>query len=87
MPDAEASNKDGFVWKNTCVSSTQVNRPNLEQTEPISTLKTVICRKYSFQKFTQFLLGNNVLDPNASNTDDFLWRDTCVSSSQLNRPT
>jgi 3-hydroxyacyl-CoA dehydrogenase len=26
-------------------------------------------QKYSFQKLTQFLQGNNVLDSNASNTD------------------
>jgi hypothetical protein len=42
MLDAAASNKHGFAWKNTYVSSTQVNRPILEQTEPISTLKTMI---------------------------------------------
>jgi hypothetical protein len=30
--------------------------------------------------------GNNVLDAPASNTDGLVWRDTCVSSTQMNRP-
>jgi hypothetical protein len=32
----------------------------MEQTEPISTLKQVSGKKYSFQKQTQFSKGNNV---------------------------
>jgi hypothetical protein len=55
-------------------------------TEPISTLKNPSCRKFSFQKQTQFSQGNNVLDVAASNTDGFPLRDSCVSSTQLNRP-
>jgi hypothetical protein len=35
-------------------------------------------------KLIQFSPGSNVLDANASDTDDFLWRDICVSSTQLN---
>jgi hypothetical protein len=58
----------------------------LEQNELFSTLKTMICRKYSFQKLNEFSQGNNVPDVPASNSDGFLWRDTCVSSTQLNRP-
>jgi hypothetical protein len=42
--------------------------------------------KYYFQKLTKFSKGNNVLDAAAYNIDGFLWRDTCVPSSQLNRP-
>jgi hypothetical protein len=42
-----------------------------EQTEHFSTLKTLICRKYTFQKLTQFLQGNNVLDAPASDTSGF----------------
>jgi hypothetical protein len=49
-------------------------------------MKTMIWRKYSFQKLTQFTQGNNVLDAAASNTDGFVLRDTYVSSTQLNRP-
>jgi hypothetical protein len=55
------------------------------QTEPISTWKTVICRKYLLQTLIQFSLGNSVLDATASNRHLFLLRDTCVSSTQLNR--
>jgi hypothetical protein len=35
---------------------------------------------------TQFSQGNNVLDAPASDTNGFLWRDTCVFSTQLKRP-
>jgi hypothetical protein len=52
----------------------------------IPTLKTVICRKYSFQILTQFSKGNNVLDPPDSNTNGGLWGDTCVPSTWLSRP-
>jgi hypothetical protein len=47
-----------------------------KQNEPSDTLKTMICRKYSFQKLTQF--SQDAAD---SNRDGFLWRDTCVSST------
>jgi hypothetical protein len=55
-------------------------------TNQISGLKHLTCRKYSFQKLTEFSQGNNVQDDPESNIHGFLWRDTCVSSSQLNRP-
>jgi hypothetical protein len=41
--------------------------------------------KYSFHNLTQFSHRNNVIHVAASNIDDFLWRDTCVSSTQLYR--
>jgi hypothetical protein len=41
----------------------------------------MISSKYSFQKLTQLSQGNNVLDAHASNTDGFILRDICVSSS------
>jgi hypothetical protein len=44
----------------------------LEKNELFSTLKTTICRKYSFQKLPQMSQGNNVLDAPASYTDGFL---------------
>jgi hypothetical protein len=56
-----------------------------EQTQPITTLETMVCRKYSFQRVSEFSQGNNLLEAAASNMDGFLWRDTFVSSSQLNR--
>jgi hypothetical protein len=34
----------------------------LEQNDPFSTLKILICRKCSFQKQTQFSQGNSLLD-------------------------
>jgi hypothetical protein len=46
-------------------------KPYMEQNEPFSTLKTMICKRYSFQQVTQFSLGNNVLDAPASNSDGF----------------
>jgi hypothetical protein len=57
----------------------------LEEDEPFSTLKTVIFGKHFFPKLAQFSQGNNVLDAPASTTHEFLSRDTCVSSTQLNR--
>jgi hypothetical protein len=57
----------------------------LEQNVPFSTVIILIYRKYSFQKLTETSQGNNVLDVPASMTDVFLWRATCVSSTQLNR--
>jgi hypothetical protein len=42
-------------------------------------------RKYSFNKLTHFSKLNNVLDPTASNVEDFLTRDT-VTSIQFNGP-
>jgi hypothetical protein len=58
----------------------------LKQTEPISTLKTMTCKMYSFQNLSQFSQGNNVLHTPVCNIDGFLYRDTCVSSTDLNRP-
>jgi hypothetical protein len=58
----------------------------LEQNEPFYTLKTMIFKTYSFQKQTQFSQANNVIDVAASKIDAFLWKDTCVSSTQLNWP-
>jgi hypothetical protein len=59
---------------------------SLEPTEPISTLRTTIFKKYSFPKRTQFSMGKNVLVAPASTSDGVLWTDTCVSSTQLNKP-
>jgi hypothetical protein len=58
---AVASSIYGFLWRDTCVSLIQL-KACLEQREPISTLKNLNSRKYSFQKLTQFSQGNNVLD-------------------------
>jgi hypothetical protein len=58
----------------------------LEQTEPISTLKALCYRRYSFQILNRFTRESNALDVAASKTDGFLWSDICVSSGVLSRP-
>jgi hypothetical protein len=65
--DAEASNIDGFPCRDTCVSSSQLIRPIWSKKEHFSTLKTIICRKYSFKNCLNTLHGP------ASNIDGFLW--------------
>jgi hypothetical protein len=44
-----ASNTGGFLFRDTCVSSTQ-QIGLFGKREPISTLKNPCCRKYSFKK-------------------------------------
>jgi hypothetical protein len=44
-------------------------------------LKTMIFRNFSFQKITQFKLGNNGVYAPPSYTGGFLSRDTWVSST------
>jgi hypothetical protein len=51
----------------------------------MSTLKNITCRQCSSQKLTHVSLGKNVLDAPALDTNGFLLRGTCVSSTQLNR--
>jgi hypothetical protein len=51
--------------------------PNMEQTQPVYTLKNLSRRKFSFPKFIQFSQGNNVTFDGASMTDGFLSRETC----------
>jgi hypothetical protein len=48
----------------------------LQQNEPFSTLKTMVCMMHTFQKLAQFSQGKKMLHPAASNIDGFLWRDT-----------
>jgi hypothetical protein len=56
----------------------------LKQNEAFPTFKVMICSRIPF-KSNQLLQRNNVLDAAASNVDGFPWRDTCASSTQLNR--
>jgi hypothetical protein len=42
----------------------------LDQTEPISTLKSVMCWKYCFEKITQFSHRYNVLDAEDSGNSE-----------------
>jgi hypothetical protein len=66
--------------EDTCVSSTQLNRPIWNKMS-LSPLENYDFRKCSFEKLTQFLLGNNEVYAPASNTDSCLSRDPCVSSN------
>jgi hypothetical protein len=83
--DLVAYTIDGFPWRFTCVLQLSwlwlfaANRDYLQ-------LEHESWRKYSFQKLTQFSQLNNMLDVPAANTDSFLSRDTCVSSTLLKRP-
>jgi hypothetical protein len=65
----------------------QLSRIGLFGTKkPISNLKNLSCRKYSFQKLSQLSQGNDVLNATHSNIDAFLWSDICGSSTLLNTP-
>jgi hypothetical protein len=81
VQDDPPLNIDVFLSRDICVSSTLLN---LEQNEPLPTLKHLSCIKYSFQKRTQFSQEINVLDAPLHNIDAFLLRDICVSSSNMN---
>jgi hypothetical protein len=80
--NAIASNTHGFLLRDAFLFYFQAY---FKQKEPLSTLKQLSCSKYSFHKLTEFSKGSNVLGAVASNIDGFLWTDTCVSSTQLNR--
>jgi hypothetical protein len=56
----------------------------LEQRKPIFILDKPSKREYSIEKLTQLPQGNKVVEAAASNTDDFLWQDTWVSSTEQN---
>jgi hypothetical protein len=58
-----------------CIFNT-AEEASLEQNEPSSTLKSLICRKFSIQKLTEFSLEHKELDTAACKIDGILWRDT-----------
>jgi hypothetical protein len=63
--DAIASQTDVFLLRNKCVSSLSLlGFFFFKQNELFSTLKILICKKYSYKKLTQFSQGNNM--PNAA---------------------
>jgi hypothetical protein len=84
--DAAASNKVGFLCRDTCVSSTELNNLNRIKHSISPPWKLQFAGSIPFKKLTQFSHGSNVLDANASNPGDYLWRDTRVSSTQLKGP-
>jgi hypothetical protein len=85
--DNRASNLDGFLSRDSCVSSTQLHRPIWKKSEHFITLKILMGQEYCAQKPTQLSQGYNVLDTPPSDVDSFVSRDTCVSSNQMSRPT
>jgi hypothetical protein len=80
VQDVAVSNILGFLWRHTCVSSTQLNR-SFGANRAYFHLENIIIRKYSFKKVTQFSQGNNALSFPASNIEGFLWKDKHVSST------
>jgi hypothetical protein len=54
----------------------------MKQNEHFSTLKTMICRKYSFQKLTEFSQGKDVLNAAAPNIDFFCFLEVHVLLQQ-----
>jgi hypothetical protein len=82
--DASASNTDFFFPERYICFFKLAGSAYLEQNEHLSTVKSLIGRKCSLQR--ELPQGNDMLDVPASNNGGFLWRDTCISSTQLNRP-
>jgi hypothetical protein len=81
MPDAAASSIDGLFGEIHVFLQLGLfagNRPYLH-------LEHLSCKSSSFQNLHQFSQGSNGLYKAASKIDDFLWRDTCISSTQSNR--
>jgi hypothetical protein len=83
--DATASNIDDFLLRDTCVSSSHMSRP-IWRKQSLSPPEIPKFQEEFLTKTTSILKGNSVLDAPASNTDSFLLRDACDSSTQLNRP-
>jgi hypothetical protein len=79
--DAPASTSDGGLWTDTCVSSTQLNKPiwNNHRLSPV--LQTHLAESILFKKELNCHREKNVLDSEASNIDCFLWSETCVTST------
>jgi hypothetical protein len=84
MLDAPASNTDGFLLRDTCLSSTWLNRSICNKMRLCPAWKLSL-RTYSFQKTNSILQVNNVLDTAASKINGYLSRDTCVSSTHMKR--
>jgi hypothetical protein len=82
---APASNKGGFLSSNACVSSAYMKRPiwNTMSLSPAWTLWLPGCIPFKNCLNSQ---RETMLEASASKIDGFLCRDTCVSSTHLNRP-
>jgi hypothetical protein len=67
-----SSNIDCFLWRDTCVSSTQV-KDIFWTNKAYIHLEIPKLQEVFLSKQSQFLQVNTVLDAPASNTDGFLW--------------
>jgi hypothetical protein len=74
---------DDMLWRDSCVSSTQLKKHIWNKQSLVHLEKYLSCRKYSIAKLSQFSEANSALDAPASNIDGFLHRDTSVSSISL----
>jgi hypothetical protein len=79
------SNPNGFLLRDACVSSTHLNWPVWNKQSLSAPCYTYFAGTIEF-KTKPISKRNNELDPSLSNTDVFLSRDKCVSSTQLNMP-
>jgi hypothetical protein len=84
--DAQPSNLHAFFWEIYHVFQQCAKKSYSRQNVRFYPLKTLKGRQYSFQKLIQFSLVNKVLNAPACILDGFLLRDTCISSTELNRP-
>jgi hypothetical protein len=82
---AAASNINGFLWRDSCICSTQLESLVGEIIAHLH-LQTPMLQEVFFQNLNQFTQGDNVLDAAVSKTDGYLWRDICVSSGLLKTP-
>jgi hypothetical protein len=85
VPGAHASKTNGFPWKYVCFVST-TDRPIWKKMSLSPLWKLHLAGSIFFQILLQFSQRHNGLDAACTNVDGFLSRDTCVSSSRLNRP-
>jgi hypothetical protein len=69
--DAAAASLDGFLWRGTCVCSTQLNRVN-GINRAYSHHETLLLQYVFFPKLTQSLEENNVLGTPAVNMCGFV---------------
>jgi hypothetical protein len=76
------SNIDGFLLRDTYVSSSHVNR-SIWNKICDSSLLNLDRLEVFLSKKTQFSQGNKVIDGATSIISAFFWRDTCVSTIHL----
>jgi hypothetical protein len=84
MLDASSSNIDGFVWRDRCISTTQLNRP-IWSNRAYLHLEIYDFQEVFLSKTNSILTGKQCLFAPACTMDGFLRRDTCVFSTLLNR--